>query len=187
MIDPTKFTNFKLDTNGLQEYILFAIGVAGKPALTTARLLEELLSKHKNKSPFKSIQKYKSEELLKQAMKDIGFGCYSLKAKGFWWIANSKLDLSICTVDDLEKCPGIGMKTARFFIMHTRAISNVACLDTHVLKFMRDQGFENIPKQTPTGKRYLEIQKDFLDICIERKVHPAVFDLQIWNQYRERK
>lgn len=187
MIDPIKFTNFELDTNGLQEYILFAIAAAGKNALTTARLLEDLLSKNKNKSPFASIRSHKSEVSLKQTMKKVGFGCYTLKSKGFWWLVNKKINLSNCSIEELEACPGIGMKTSRFFLMHTREDCNVACLDTHVLKFMRDQGFDKIPKQTPTGKRYLKIENDFLDICKSKKIHPAVFDLQIWNEYRLRK
>jgi len=188
VIDPIKFTNFALDTNGLEEYILFSIGVAGKPALTTARLLEELLTKQEPESPFASVRAFKSEAKLRAAMKKVGFGCYNLKARGFWWIANAGLNLGNCTVDELELCPGVGMKTSRFFIMHTRAGDcNVACLDTHILKYMRDQGFPDIPKQTPARRRYLEIQGDFLNICKEKNVHPAVFDLQIWNEYRERK
>jgi endonuclease III len=188
MIDPTKFTNFGLNTNGLQEYILFAVGVAGKDAMITSKLLDKLLKKNKCKTPFNSIRAFKSESNLKSVMKETGFGCYTLKAKGFWYLANSKINLATCSVEELEACPGIGMKTARFFIMHTRSGDcNVACLDTHVLKFMRDQGFDNIPKQTPTRKRYLEIQDNFLNICKKKNLHPAVFDLQIWNEYRERK
>lgn len=186
-VDPIKFTNFALDTNGLEEYILFSIGVAGKPALTISRLLEELLTKKESESPFESIKQFKSEKKLCSIMKKVGFGCYTLKSRGFWWIANSGIDLANCTVDELEECPGIGMKTSRFFVMHTRDDEcNVACLDTHILKYMRDQGYEDIPKQTPARRRYLEIQEDFLNICRSKDVHPAVFDLQIWNEYRER-
>ena len=184
MIDPTKFTNFGLSKNRLEEYILFSIAVAGKNATTTARILEELLFCHQSSTPFGSIKQFKSETKLRNRMQKIGFGCYNLKARGFWWIVNANIDLKNCTVDDLEKCPGVGMKTSRFFVMHTRDNNcQVACLDTHILKFMRDRGFKNIPKQTPPRKRYLEIEQDYLKLCDKEGKHPAHFDLEIWNHY----
>ena len=181
MIDPIKFTNFKLNQPGLEGYILFSIAVAGKNALTTAKILDNLIDERK---PFQSIRKYGSQKTLCSQMKKIGFGCYNLKSHGFWWIANSGLDLKKCSIEDLEKCPGIGMKTSRFFAMHTRPKCDVACLDVHILKYMRDIGHPNVPKQTPTRKKYLEIQEAFLNICRKKNIHPAVMDLQIWNEYR---
>lgn len=184
MVDPTNFTRFDLNGAGLQEYVLFAIGVAGKPALTTARLLDKLLKMKPKAKPFNSIKAFGSESVLREKMKSVGFGCYNLKARGFWDIANSGIDLKTCTSDDLEKCYGIGMKTSRFFIMHTREYGPaVACLDTHILHFMRDEGFDNIPKQTPSKKEYLRIEKEYLDLCEKRGKHPAHYDLEIWRKY----
>jgi len=185
MVDPTKFTNFNLSSKRLEEYILFCIAVAGKQAVRSAALLEKLLQSVPGLpgSPFDKIKFFGSEEKLREAMKKIGFGCFNLKARGFWWIANSGLNLKTCTVGDLEKCPGIGMKTSRFFVMHTRENSHVACLDTHILKFMRDAEFPDVPKQTPSKKHYLRLEALYLEYCKERDYHPAHFDLVVWNKY----
>lgn len=180
MIDPRKFTDYNLDEAGLQGHILFAIAAAGKNAMTTARLLDELVG---SEMPFKAIRKFKSQETLKERMRQIGFGCHTLKSKGFWWIANSGIDLKSCTAEELERCPGIGMKTSRFFIMHTRKNAPIAAIDTHILKYLRDIGISNVPNQTPTKKRYLELEKAFLQKCQELNIAPAVHDLNIWNHY----
>jgi hypothetical protein len=43
MINPTKMTNFNLNNQQLEEYILFCIAVAGKNALATAKMLNILI------------------------------------------------------------------------------------------------------------------------------------------------
>jgi len=182
VVNPLKFTNFNLSQAGLQEYILFAIAVAGKPAVRTAKLLDQFLGN--TSLPFELIKSYKTEEKLREKIKSMGFGCHTLKAKGFWWIANSGLDLKTCSVGELEKCPGIGMKSSRFFAMHTRKEEcGVACLDTHILHYLRDQGFPDVPKSTPTKKAYLRIERFYLDLCRALNKHPVHFDLEIWNKY----
>lgn len=182
MIDPTRFTNFNLDTNGLQEYILFCIAVAGKRAIKTAKLLDTFLEG--SDEPFKFVRSFPNREAVRERMIEIGFGCHDTKSKGFWWIAHSELDLKTCSIEELETCPGIGMKSSRYFVMHTRAKERkVACLDTHILKYMRDSGFQNIPKNTPTPKQYFRIEKEYLKICENLNEHPAHLDLKIWNEY----
>jgi thermostable 8-oxoguanine DNA glycosylase len=84
-------------------------------------------------------------------------------------------------VELLQCVKGIGMKTARFFVMHTRAHQMYACLDTHILAWLGDKGHD-VPKSTPQGKKYLELEKIFLDYCIEMDMMPADLDLKIWNE-----
>lgn len=185
-VDPVRFTNFHLNEIELEEYILFCIAVAGKQAIKTSQMLDVLIDSSR---PFASIRDFGSCSNLRERMKEIGFGCHDLKSRGMWWISYSGLNLKTCTVADLEECPGIGMKTSRFFAMFTRENErSVAALDTHILKYMRDQGYENIPKQTPSSKKqYFKIQKQFLEICNKVGWHPAKFDLMIWNNYRTKR
>lgn len=86
-------------------------------------------------------------------------------------------------LEDLEAIPGIGPKTARCFLIHSRPDQQYAGLDTHVLKFLRDKGHE-VPASTPTGKKYKELEKVFLQYAAESGMTVADFDLAIWNQYR---
>ena len=189
MIDPVRFTNYQLSDLGLQEYILFCIAAAGKNATTTARILDNFLRhimlQTSASDYFKAIKIIALTQDLAILMKKFGFGCYQLKSKSFLSIADSNLNLRTCTIAELEKIPGIGMKTSRFFVMHTRLECNVACLDVHILRWMKKRGYKNVPSQTPTKKRYLEIEKKFLEVCKKLKTNPAVLDLQIWNDERK--
>ena len=128
------------------------------------------------------------KEPLAAVMKRFGFGCYQLKARGFLGLAESGLDLRTCAIEDLEAIPGIGLKTSRFFVMHTRRNAQISCLDVHILSWMRRRGYANIPEQTPSSKkRYLDIERKFLTLANEMQVSPSKLDLYIWNQERSRK
>lgn len=96
----------------------------------------------------------------------------------------SGLNLKTCTVADLEAIYGIGMKTARYFILHTRKNARVACLDTHILSWLSYYTGYKVPKQTPTKTKYLELEKVFLNICDTMQMTPADLDLKIWNKQR---
>lgn len=187
MIDPTKITNYNRSVPELEELLLFCILVAGKNATTTSKKLEELLSyglAFTNGSPFKRIRVMAEEECLADVLKDFGIGCYHLKSKGLRAAANSGLDLRTCSVEQLEKIPGIGMKTSRFFVLHSRENARVSCLDTHVLKWLAYYSRFEIPKQTPSKKKYLELEQVFLKVADVLNIDPAILDLSIWNKSR---
>jgi len=193
MIDPNNITNFQLSPAQLEETLLFWILVAGKPANTTAKNLEKLLKEMNvghNQAPFLMIRLLHKEfstqpNWLADWMKKLGIGCYNLKSKSFLEIAHSNLDLKKCTAEDLEKIKGIGMKTSRCFIMHTREDSQYAGLDTHVLSFLRDMGHDT-PKSTPASyNQYQEIEAKFLFLCKVVNRSPAKFDLLIWRTYSQ--
>lgn len=182
MIDPTKITNFDLSSKQLEEVLLFWICAAGKNAITSAKALDRFLQ---GNSPFKHILKNKKDLALK--LKKCGIGCYNLKAKSFLSLAESGLDLRTCSVDDLEKIPGIGRKTARCFLIHSRRNLKHAGLDTHILKFLHDSGYPNVPKSTPTSqKQYLKWESIFLKL-VPKGYSVAEFDLEIWNKYRNKR
>lgn len=192
MVDPINMTNYNLTRYGLEEYILFCIVVAGKDALTSARLLDELL-KHAHQmkpvtdswTPFEALRKFKTVGRLRAKMKSLGFGCHGLKSRGLYYMVHSGIDLKTCSWEDLDVCPGISLKTSKFFVLHTRKNAKVACLDTHILKWFTDIGYLNVPKVSPQSLRKYKMYEDiFLSIAKQRKMSPAKLDLAIWNEYR---
>lgn len=182
MIDPTKITKFDCTDYELQEVLLFWVCAAGKNAKNAARGLEavlQLLITSRWKTPFEAIR---SAVDLPEILRLNGIGCFNHKAKTFSQLANSKLNLRTCTVADLEKIHGIGPKTARCFLIHSRKDAKCAGLDTHILHYMRDLGYD-VPKTTPTGKRYLKIENEFLKLVDRSGLSIAELDLLIWNVY----
>lgn len=188
MIDPINFTNFERSDSELEEALLFALLVAGKNALTTARLLDRFLNdySHIGDTPFEIFSKFELTRLpkLSIALKDYGFGCYNSKAKGIYALVRANLNLRTCSTDDLEKIHGIGMKTSRFFILHSRLDAKCNPLDVHILRYLKDLGYD-VPKVTPSSKRiYLNIEKICIQLAKQAGKTCADWDLGVWNMYR---
>jgi thermostable 8-oxoguanine DNA glycosylase len=184
LVDPKNITNFNCDEKELQLVLLFWIAAAGKKASVVAKNLEKLMKYgerlFKTDEPFTIIKQLGDD--LPETLKSHGFGCFNNKAKSMLALAWSNLDLKKCSVMDLEAIWGVGPKTARCFLMHSRKNSRFAGLDTHVLKYMRQQGID-VPKSTPSGKKYLEIEQKFLELADKSGKSLAEFDLEIWNHY----
>jgi thermostable 8-oxoguanine DNA glycosylase len=181
MVDPTKITNFNSTDNQLEEVLLFWVLVAGKTAVRIARSLDEMLNKLKGNTPFEKIR-FIPREILPIMLKRYGIGCFNNKAKALLKLVNSGLNLRTCSVEELEKIYGIGPKTARCFVIHTRPDANCAGLDTHILKFLKSKGHE-VPSSTPTGKKYRALEQIFLGYVKESGKSVAELDLEIWNKY----
>jgi hypothetical protein len=206
MVDPTKITKYNQTQAELEEMLLFWVCAAGKNGVTAARCLDSLLSAWRvraqrgplklNPSPFDIIKYiWWSGANLAQEMKKHGIGCYNAKSKTFRYLVGDRgkpdffgyyMDLQKCTVEDLESVPGIGPKTARCFLIHSRKNQRYAGLDTHILKFLRDKGHE-VPASTPTGKKYRDLEQTFLKYVDDAGMNVADFDLMIWNDYRNRR
>jgi len=182
MIDPTKITNFNSTDNELEEVLLFWVLVAGKNASIISKALEKMLNSLEGSTPFEKIRMV-GKEKLPQLLKDNGIGCYNLKAKSLWELVNAGLNLRTCSIDDLEKLYGIGSKTSRCFLIHSRPNIQYAALDTHILKYLRDSG-RIVPKSTPSSKKlYRKFEKEFLDDALYYGYTVAEFDLALWNKY----
>jgi len=185
LVDPQNITNFDSKEFDLQLVILFWICAAGKKASTSAKALNNFLifgSDFSNKIlPFDIIKCF-SEKELSFYLKKFGIGCYNNKSRCMRQLVEKNLNLNTCTVSDLEAVKGIGPKTARCFLLHTREGSKYAGLDTHVLKYMKSQGFE-VPRSTPSGKKYLELEKQFIKLAENSSMSIAEFDLHIWKKY----
>lgn len=198
MIDPKRITDYKLSLPQLEERILWWVCAAGKNGVAAANSIQKFLDKLRtdlvsyNTNPFSLIANFLlpytrevGKQKLAERMKEAGIGCYNNKAETFIQLASSAINLQTCTIDELTAIKGIGPKTARAFIMHSRPNQKMAALDTHLLKFLRDQGI-TAPKSTPSSPtKYKILEIAYLNICGLRGLDAADLDLAIWNHYRE--
>lgn len=188
MINPTTITNFNRTEAELEEFLMFAILVAGKTAKTQAKKLEEFLSSKEtlglpeDTTPFEYIEYLIKGNMLSSLMMKHKLGQYKRLTFAFIGICKFKGNLKNVSVEELESVNGIGSKTARFFVLHSRPDANVAVLDTHILKWLNEQGY-NAPKATPPKKKYSQLEKIFLTEAWKREMSPADLDLTIWKSY----
>ncbi len=190
MVDPTSCTVYDLEHPQLEEFLFFAVCVAGKKALTIAKALDRVLTEAHDLAglsdfqPFKAVLPY-SQPKLQALLKKNGIGCHELKSECMYALCRSGFDLKTVPVAELEKVRGIGSKTARFFVLHTRKDVEIAALDTHMLSYMRDLGLKGVPATTPPkqSKKYYEWQTTFIELAARAQMTIADFDLSIWKAY----
>lgn len=191
MIDPTKITNYNRTESELEEFLVFAILVAGKTAKTQAKKLEQFLSTTKEfglpsgTTALEYISYLSKGNYLSSVMVNCKLGQYNRLEKAFEGILQFKGKLKTISVSELESISGIGSKTARFFVLHSQKDARVACLDVHILKWLREQGY-SAPKQTPTKKRYAILEAIFLTEAWKREMNPADLDLMIWKSFSQK-
>lgn len=180
LIDPSDIRNFERNESELQLFWLFCIIAAGKVARVQAKKLNEFLSPAA-KNNFTPFEYLKNIPDITEPLKKHRLGQYDRISKAF--TQSLDLDLSTCTIDDLEAIHGVGPKTSRFFMLYTRPEQKFAVIDTHVLKWFRDELGMKVPKMTPSGGQYAKLEKVFLNYCIKHGINPEVLDLRIWNSY----
>jgi hypothetical protein len=193
LVDPINFTKYDRTNVELEAVAIFSVLVAGKSALPTARALHKLIRhcnrirRTKYRSPYKAIGQLGVWDIGLE-MKLCGIGCYKLKSLAVHeLIHNGPADLRTCTVEELETVHGIGPKTARLFLLHTRPNQRFAALDVHILHYLSDLGHD-VPRNTPgSPRRYAAIERICLQLADAAGVSPADWDLTIWNRYRERR
>lgn len=184
MVDPLDLPQYDVSDEWLEEFLVFCCCVPGKNAITTSRCVEKLrLELIKNFGELSFFELLRQAEDLPNLIKSAGIGCYNHRAVTLSQLSHSNLDLRTCNVEDLEKIKGIGKKTSRFFLLYTRRNVRVACLDVHILRFLKDAGYD-VPKNTPTGKKYDKIERIFLELAKDRSI--PEFDLDIWKRYSGR-
>lgn len=189
MIDPSNITNFNRTDEELEEFALFCPCVAGKTAKIQAGklndFLENLEKRYGEGSPFDLVLKAAEDEILEDEMREVKIGKYSTLVPCFRALALNDVDnLRSIGVETLKQYPGIGDKTARFFIMHSREDTEVATLDTHVLSWMDENLDVTVHPNAPRSTReYKRLEHHFLKEAERRGRHPAHLDLEIWNEH----
>lgn len=180
LIDPTDVIDFERSESDLELFWLFSAVVAGKTATTQARLLERFLSGLEGGTPFDRIQLADRRGILLDRLIESRLGQYNRLHRMF--VESLRLNLRTCTVEDLEAIHGCGPKTARMFLMFTRPDQEYAALDTHLLKHLRAKGI-NAPKTTPSGRKYRELETQFLKLVEASGMTVAEYDLKVWKEY----
>ena len=186
-INPKKITDFNRTKADLELFAVFAVCVAGKKAQQTADKVNEhfrdVQTPTKQLTPFETIKSLIGANIFGGYLQHARFGQYKRIYRALRDLAESSIDLKTCTVEDLEAIHGIGPKTSRFIIMHSRPNQRLATLDTHILRWMRDQGIDT-PKATPQSQKlYKELEQKFLTLCDKCGMIPSQLDLKIWKQY----
>ena len=193
MIDPYKITNYNRNQYELEEFLLFCIVVAGKTAYIQAQKLNDFLVSVNTRlcmpeyiNPFQSLKSAEQHGILMEEIQKAKLGQYKKIYAGFKYIYEHNLDLTKTTTEQLELVPGIGMKSSRFFLLHSDETykDNIAILDTHILKFIKENIDNRAPKSTPTIRVTYKYWEDvFLYWCELNNKNVADFDLEVWKSY----
>lgn len=193
MINPYQITNYQRTNTELEEFLLFCIVVAGKTAYIQAQKLNDFLKSVNERlmmpehvSPFQSIISAQQHGILLQEIQKAKLGQYKKIYSAFKHISEYKYDLKNVTPEILESIPGIGMKSSRFFLLHSNENykNSIAILDTHILKFIKENIDDKAPKSTPTIRLTYKYWEDlFLYWCQCNNKNVADFDLEVWKSY----
>lgn len=183
IISPTSVTNFSRTRRELEAFWLFSLFVAGKNSDFAAKKVEAVYDQCPvNMFLFDWLRLKNIEEVLRIAK----VGQYNRLSRAI----SESLDLDLRTVSlsELLNIFGVGGKTARFFLLHSRKDCKCAVLDTHVLKFLRNNGFPDAPTQTPPVNKYSVWETVFLSIIKSKYPQTSVADadLMIWKEYSGR-
>lgn len=190
--DPASFSSIgeaKDSARDAQWWFLFAVLVANKSAEQTVRKLDSFLHGVKGSTPFAKIANIYDDGLLEIQLRDVRSGQYKRITAAFVDVVGRVIpafgkDPRKWDLQTLESVPGVGPKTARWFYLLCNPEAKVAALDTHLLKFLRDNGID-APKATPPkGKRYHELEKVFLRYAEKLGIPPRDLDFMIWTIYR---
>lgn len=160
--------------------LLYSCIVAGKSATFTDGVMGRLApTLERHATPLQSLAAYAEEEIrfILEAAKS---GNYGKLARCFHQLAHADINLLTCIPADLERIHGIGPKTSRFFILWTRPGERYAALDVHVLRWLRENGYE-APRSTPLGAKYRALEVAFLNEADKRGMTPRELDSRIWE------
>ena len=192
-VDPYNITKYNRTEAELECFLLFCIVVAGKTAYIQARKLDEFLTSVNKRlmmpehvNPFQSLKSAEQHGILMEEILKAKLGQYKKIYNGFKYITEREYNLNRMTPQLLECIPGVGMKTSRFFLLHSDKFykDKIAILDTHILKFIKENIDDKAPKSTPTIKVTYKYWEDvFLYWCECNNKNVADFDLEVWKSY----
>lgn len=193
MVDPTQITNFNLTNHELEETFIWWILAAGKDGIYEAKCANSIMRAigvSSERSPFAALRNYDVNELT-ALLAQYKTGAQSLKSRTIFQVINAGLNLRTCSREDLLQLWGMGMKTATCFILHSRPDQEMAGIDTHYLKFLKDMGVD-VPKHRPSKpkdgsmhKEYLRLEAEGVRIAKAWGWSCCRLDLTVWNTYRE--
>ena len=193
MIDPKKVTDYNRNEWQLQEFLIYCICVAGKKSEIESPKVRKFCMDARfgcGLTPFQLIRKLLSvssleEDGLMQHLKKYKIAPYKQRYNSFKDIVTLlDGDLREVTIDQLQEVRGISTKTSRFFLTHSREDFDEPVLDTHILRFLTDFGYKDVPTSTPQNpKVYERLSKLFRSIARFEGKSVTDFDLEVWTKY----
>ena len=219
MINPKEITDYHRNDWDLQEFFMFSVAVAGKKSDQTAKKIQVLsdeISEEMGENPYYDTHLKESgilhyllgiddePEFGVRKMEAHKFGKYNQWKSFFEWWTRRIWDLPAnlhvwmisdflrrASVEQLEKIPGVGKKTSRFFKLHTDRDAKCVPLDTHILKFIKSHRpwCDNIPSTTPqSDNKYKKLEDEahkLMTAYMKRNYLStlAEADLAIWKSY----
>ena len=196
-VNPYNITDYNRSKNDLELFLLFCIVVAGKTAYIQSSKLEEFLTSVQTRlmlpddiSVFQILKSAEQHGILMEEIQKAKLGQYKKIYAAFKFISECDYNLNRMTPQLLECIPGIGMKTSRFFLLHSDKYygDKIAILDTHILKFIKENIDDRAPKSTPTIRVTYKYWEDvFLYWCESNNKNVAEFDLDVWKSYARTK
>lgn len=173
-------TNYERNEEELLRFWLFCLFVAGKRADVQAKKL----AMFEKRLPLVELPGASMKQI-GSALRDVKSGKYRLLARGIYETSDQlRFDsqwLKHACVLALEDVCGAGPKTARFFLVHSRRKQHYAVLDTHVIRWLSENGVK-VPLRAPSKKEYAELEKKALKLFEKWGFDPAVADIQIWRE-----
>lgn len=179
LFDFYPFLNLKIRAT-IRSELAFCISTANSSAVSGLYFQKQL-----EKFDFNRIEVEKIETLLKQA----GVRFYSKKAI---YISKALLNFEIVeralNIEDkkareilVSSIKGLGYKEASHFLRNVGR-KNIAIIDRHVLRWMKERGLiDNIPKNL-NKKNYLQLERILSKLSDEIGMNLAKLDLYMWYE-----
>jgi thermostable 8-oxoguanine DNA glycosylase len=179
MIIPSQITQLNRTRQQREEFLIFCVLCAGKSSEQQAVKLNGFLSG--TDEPFTYISGLIEHEFLVSQLEHHKLGKYDLISNSMSMMTQH-VDCVDWDRDSLVDIPGISYKTASLYRMHTFG-DRIACLDTHVLRYLRNDLGVDAPKVSPSNKKkYETLELIYLGHCYQQGREPRDLDLEIWNQ-----
>lgn len=182
-IDYNKITKYNRNVEQLLTFLMWCTVTPGKRSDVITPRFNAMFSE--TNKPQDVIKKHGKS--IRSLLEKNGIGQYDRILKAWKAIRNIKPigQLKTITRPELMTIPGIGPKTASFFIVHSRKWQEIAVLDVHILKHLQKifPKFD-IPDVTPQDlDTYEQVEALFLGLACQLNMSPAQLDTQIWQRY----
>lgn len=178
-------SNFNKEENILSE-LFFCLLTPQSKAKECWKVIEELKkrdllccsSENKIKGCLKKVRfKNKKAKYLVEAIKFLKRNKSFLK-----FIKKNKKDPFYLREFLVKNIKGLGYKEASHFLRNIGIGENLAILDRHILKNLKELKVINELPDTLTKKKYLEIEKKIVEFSKKIGIKPVELDLLLWSK-----
>lgn len=185
-IRPLAITIYDRDDEALQRFFIFSVIAAGKDSDWAAAKVGHLLrNKPPGALPLPWLRDHAADPHNVLVVNRVGQ--YTRIYNAITEAAD--VDLRTATVEELDGIFGVGPKTARLFVLHSRPGAECVPLDTHILKWLRDLKVDDVPPETPQSKKQYH-RLEGLALAFMKANYPGVpiaqTDLLLWARYSGR-